>query len=320
MPQNSLATPADPGHAVRTAETQLDDFRLADGTVVGLRLAYAQCGPRDAPAYLLLHGYAGSHHALSRDAAAADAGWAMAWAGPGKALDTTRVQVITVNLPGSVYGSAWDGAEHTHASVRGMAQAIDALLEQLAIPTLAGAIGYSFGGYVALQLKADHPQRVERVLGLCTACRGRGSPDELDRLRALTEASQRAAFRQGVLMRAGLREWAQDRGEAALTRELATLPAWSAQFSAQALWRLRAAAIDFELAACPDDTTLLYASSDTLFPAPHPLPAHAAVVQTRYGHQSLLLDPDAWLDPIRNWFDAATAPHGPPTRLHNPEK
>jgi homoserine acetyltransferase len=190
-------------HSVATQHLHIGGFRLADGTPVNLRLAYTRCGPEDAPAYLILHGYAGSHHALAPHPDAIDGGWAAAWAGPGRALDTDSVQVLTVNLPGSAYGSCWEGAPHTHASVEGMAQAIAALLDGLDLPQLAGAIGYSFGGYVAQQLKASHPERVRRVLGLCTAPRGRGNPDELAFLRGLTDAAARADFRRSVLLRAG---------------------------------------------------------------------------------------------------------------------
>lgn len=286
---------------VLSAHTRLEGFRLADGQAVSLALAYTRCGPRAAPAYLLLHGYAGSHFALAAHPGAADAGWASPWAGDDKALDTTQVQVVTVNLPGSSYGSRWHGAEHGHASVRGMAAAIAALLEQLGIGALAGAIGYSFGGYVALQLKADHPHRVKRVLGLCTAPRGRGSAGELPALRALVQPSQRAAFRLGVLERSGLKEWAQDQGAAARQAEYGRVQQWAREFSADSLWRLRAAAIGFDVGACPAGTTLLHASSDTLFP-PQPHGKHMHVVHTPYGHQALLYQPGPWIAPIRSWL------------------
>ena len=288
--------------AVSARHVQISDFRLADGTAVDLRLAYTRCGPQDAPAYLILHGYAGSHHALALHPDAPDAGWAMAWAGPGRAVDTLRNQVLTVNLPGSAFGSRWEGAPHTYASVSGMARAIAGLLDHLGVPCLAGAIGYSFGGYVAQQLKADHPERAGRVLALCTSHRGRGSADELAFLRGLTDAASRADFRRSVLLRAGVREWAEDHGEAALQQEWQAVDQWARQFDAAALWRLRAAALGFALERSPAGTTLLYASSDALFPPPDPLPACAATVNTRYGHQALLLDPAPWAQPIRDWI------------------
>lgn len=297
-----LACSAGDEPLTHAATTQIDDFRLADGEVVALRVAYTLSGPCDAPTYLLLHGYTGSHHALAPHPDAADAGWAAAWAGPGCALDTRQVQVITVNLPGSSYGSSWDGADDSYASVQNMARAIRALLDQLGVDSIAGVIGYSFGGYVALQLKSDLPSRVERVLGICTAMKGRGNTEEISRLRELTDADSRYTFRVETLMRAGLREWAHDQGDDALARELVTVQKWSRQFSAQSLWRLRAAAINFDLGECPGETTLLYADSDALFPPPLSLPPNATTVSTPYGHQSLLLDPQVWTQPIGAWL------------------
>lgn len=291
--------------------TTLDDFRLADGQVVRLTLAYTQCGPRYAPAYLLLHGYTGSHFALAGHAGAADAGWASPWAGAGQALDTTQVQVITVNLPGSAYGSQWCGAPDGHASVRNMASAIDALLEQLGIATLEGVIGYSFGGYVALQLKTEYPSRVHRVLALCSALKGRGSPDELPTLRALTSPELRAAFRREVLERSGLKEWVRDQGDTARQTEYQRVRQWAQEFSADSLWRLRAAAIDFDVGRCPSDTTLLYASSDALFAPPQTLQGNTHVVSTPYGHQALLYHPSPWINPIRSWLRQEPLPSIP---------
>lgn len=294
-----------PEPEVQCAQTTLDDFRLADGEVVRLQLAYTLCGPRHAPTYLLLHGYTGSHYAVAEDARAADSGWAGAWVGPGQALDTDRCQVLTVNLPGSSYGSQWQGAQDAHASVRGMAGAVDALLEQLGIDALEGVIGYSFGGYVALQLKADYPQRVRRVLGLCTAPKGRGSADELPKLRGLAEPAQRAGFRLDVLQRSGLPEWVEDQGPEAQRREHERVDRWAREFTADSLWRLRAAAADFDVGTLPADTTLVHASSDRLFPPPPSSTTGTHVVHTPYGHQALLYDPQAWTEPIRTWLAGA---------------
>lgn len=295
-----------PPGSVENARAQIDDFRLADGAIVSLALAYTRSGPRDAPCYVLLHGYTGSHHALDGTASASDAGWASHWIGPGKCLDTRTVQVITVNLPGSAYGSSWRGHAQGHASVRGMAVAIDTLAEQLGLATLAGVIGYSFGGYVAMQLKADHPDRVARVLGLCTAWKGRGQAGELPALRAMDTAAARRAYREQVLLRSGLAALIAQQGPAARQRESARLDAWAQEFDAQALCRLRAAAIEFDLGQCPPDTQLAYASSDTLFPSPSPLPANASVVSTPLGHQSLIYDPGAWRPTIESWIRSKT--------------
>jgi pimeloyl-ACP methyl ester carboxylesterase len=277
-------------------------LRLADGSLVRARLAYASEGPADAPTYLLLHGYSGSHYALDTAGPASDAGWAAAWAGPGRVLDTRHMRVLCLNLPGSAYGSSWCGAEAAYASVANMADAVCALLDALGIAQLEGVIGYSFGGYVALQLRADAPQRVRRALALCSARRGRGSHDELPALRGLLEPEQRRAFRVATLMKAGLSEWARDRGAQALQQQLDAVRQWSHEFNASALWRLRAAALGFGLAAWPSESALLQASSDSLFPLGTDRPDQAHTVHTPYGHQALLLDPGPWCAPIGQWL------------------
>jgi pimeloyl-ACP methyl ester carboxylesterase len=287
---------------------QIDDFRLADDTVVPLTLAYTRSGPSHGPTYVLLHGYAGSHHALNRDGPASDAGWASTWAGPGQTLDTNHLQVITVNLPGSAYGSHWPGAEQSHASVANMAWAVDALLRRLEIASIDGVIGYSFGGYVAMQLKTDFPERVRRVLAICTAWQGRGHPDEVTRIRQLDSPGKRRLFREAVLMLSGLQVYADQMGPAVAQREYERLDAWADEFSTDALWRLRAAAIDFRLEQCPPDTQLLYASSDALFPPPRPLPLNACVITTPLGHQALLYEPHAWQPYIDKWLRAGESP------------
>lgn len=282
----------------------VEGLRLSDGRTVSVRLAYTSQGPAAAPTYLLLHGYTGSHFALQQDQAAADSGWASAWAGPARALDTRHVRVLTVNLPGSSYGSIWQGADDAYASISGMAWAIDVWLENLGVVQLAGAIGYSFGGYVALGLRAWHPARVSRALVICSAMRGRGTLDELASLRQLDTPQKRFAWRMDGLSRAGLMQWSQDQGRQALDREQARVRRWSEEFSNSSLWRLRAAAATFELPRWPAQSAALYASSDLLFPPHAQESAEVQTVQTRYGHQSLLLDPAAWLGPIGRWANA----------------
>ncbi|WP_428852198.1 alpha/beta fold hydrolase [Imbroritus primus] len=289
--------------ATKTAGTcAVPDFRLADGTAVPLRLAYTCHGPAAGRTFLLLHGYTGSHFALDATPRAADSGWAAAWAGDGKALDTRHDRIITVNLPGSSYGSEWSGGEASYATVKAMAGAIDALLAQLGVAHLSGVIGYSFGGYVALQLKSDYPARVGHVLALCTATQGRGDAADVDAMRRLDSVDKRYAFRVATLMKAGLAEWADDHGDAALQDQLAAVRRWAGEYSAASLWRLRAAAVTFAVAGCPPDTTMLYASSDTLFPPPAGTPSDR-IVETRYGHQALVLDPAPWIAPVARWVE-----------------
>lgn len=283
---------------------EIASLRLSDGRRVRVRMAFTSQGPIGAPTYLLLHGYTGSHLALAMEAAAADSGWASAWAGPGLALDTREIRVLTVNLPGSSYGSQWEGADDAYATIEGMAWAIDAWLEDMGVGRLEGAIGYSFGGYVALGLRAWHPARLSRALAICSAARGRGSLAELDALRSLDTPERRFTWRMDNLARAGLLEWSQEHGPQALEREREAVRRWAGEVSAASLWRLRAAAATFELPQWPARSTALYASSDLLFPPAAESAPEMHTVQTRYGHQSLLLDPKAWCEPIGHWVHA----------------
>lgn len=285
---------------------ELDGFQLADAATVRLRLSYTECGPFDGPVYLILHGYTGSHHVLDTQIHTADAGWGSAWVGAGKAIDTNRYRVLTINLPGSSYGSDWLGSPDTFATVDSMARAIVSLLDELGIPRLAGVVGYSFGGYVALTLNSRFPERMDRVLGLCTSARGRGSLQEIPFLRGLDEPSKRYAFRSKTLMNTGLAAWMHDHGKAALDRELDRIRQWSEEFTAASLWRLRAAAATFSLSAHPPGATMLYASSDTLFPPVTSAGTPSWTVPTPYGHQALLLDPAPWIPLIARWAQLPT--------------
>jgi len=294
--------------ATERGACDIDGLRLSSGQSVRLRLDYTSQGPNGTPTYLLLHGYTGSHLALMPDPEAADSGWASTWIGPGRVLDTRRVRILTVNLPGSSYGSNWQGADDDYAPVVGMASMIDSWLEALGVQKLEGVIGYSFGGYVALALKAWHPLRVSRALAICSASRGRGSLDELDALQRLDSPEKRFAWRIDALSRAGLSQWAEDHGADALAREHANVRRWSREFSAASLWRLRAAAATFELPCWPAQSTALHSSSDLLFPPPAAGADPGCTVRTRYGHQALLLDPAPWHEPIGRWVSGQLHP------------
>ena len=98
------------------------DFRLENGqSLPVLELAYETYGTpsekRDN-AVLVVHGYTSSHHAAGRNTAgkqgrgiaAGAAGWFDGLIGPGKAVDTDRLFVISVNALGSAHGSSGPNA------------------------------------------------------------------------------------------------------------------------------------------------------------------------------------------------------------------
>ena len=93
------------------------DFRLESGqSLPVLELAYETYGtlsPERDNAILVVHGYTSSHHAAGRNApgkqgrgvAEGAAGWFDGLIGPGKAVDTNRYFVVSVNALGSAHGS-----------------------------------------------------------------------------------------------------------------------------------------------------------------------------------------------------------------------
>ncbi len=286
---------------------------LAGGRRVALRLAMTAEGPADGPAWLLLHGISGSHYALAGHAGlASDGGWAASWAGPGRLLDTRTQRVLTVNAPGSCYGSDWtadrtsDAAELDHVPIQASAGAIVAALAQLGVRRLAGVIGYSYGGYLAGRLLQDYPDVVPRALLICSGLTGRGGLAGLQSRRDLDDAEGRFQWRMAGLREHGLADWLADRDPAAAAAEQQRVRRWAGEFDRRAILHLRAAAEGHRLPALPPGGQLLLASSDRMFAPPDPLPAQARVVQTPYGHQSPLLDPSAWHDGIAAWLRTAT--------------
>ena len=89
------------------------DFRLENGqTLPVVELAYETYGTLTAAkdnAVLVVHGYTSSHHAAGKNApgkqgrgvAEGSAGWFDGLIGPGKAVDTDKLFVVSVNALGS---------------------------------------------------------------------------------------------------------------------------------------------------------------------------------------------------------------------------
>ena len=110
----------------------------------GLRVHLRDTGPRDAPALLLLHGFASSLHTWDDWAAALE----------------DHHRVVRVDLP----GAALTGPDPTgdYSDERGI-QVLTALLDRLGIAR-ATVVGHSMGGRLAWRLAAEQPARVERLV------------------------------------------------------------------------------------------------------------------------------------------------------------
>ncbi len=148
----------------------LGPFELESGVVLPeLVVAYRHDGPvvTDAPQVLVVHALTGSADAAGD--------WWAPLIGPGRALDTDRVGVLSANLLGGRYGTTGPtsrdpssgrayGASFPAVTTRDQARAQWRLLDELRIDTLALVTGGSLGGMVALEVALERPDAVSHVL------------------------------------------------------------------------------------------------------------------------------------------------------------
>ena len=181
------------------------DFRLESGQILPvLELAYETYGslsPTRDNAVLVVHGYTSSHHAAGRNAAGKQgrgvaegaAGWFDGLIGPGKAVDTNRYFVVSVNALGSAHGSTGPncndprtgkpyGPTFPDITMRDIVAAEKLLVDSLGLKSLVAVIGPSMGGFQSFQWAASYPGFMKAIVPSVTAPR---SPAGLDRLEAL---------------------------------------------------------------------------------------------------------------------------------------
>lgn len=181
------------------------DFRLENGqTLPVLELAYETYGRPNAKAdnaVLVVHGYTSSHHAAGRNApgkqgrgvAEGVAGWFDALIGPGKAIDTDRHFVISVNALGSAHGSSGPnsidprtnkpyGPTFPEITLRDMVASQKLLVDSLGLKSLVAVVGPSMGGFQSFQWAASYPGFMKGIVASVTAPR---APNRLGGLEAL---------------------------------------------------------------------------------------------------------------------------------------
>lgn len=137
---------------------------------------------------LIAHGYGSHHHAAGIYCRAVnehsviehnDAWWS-AVIGPGKAIDTDKFFVVSSNMLGSCYGSTGPssinpqnkvpyGSSFPTISVGDMVYCQYQLLKALRVQCLHAVIGYSYGGYLAFEWGALHPNFVHKIVAIATS-------------------------------------------------------------------------------------------------------------------------------------------------------
>jgi len=142
------------------------------GSAAGDTVAYASCGPEEAPAVFVLGGI--SAHRFVCGKPDGTEGWWPGVVGPGAALDPERYRIVSIDwLGGAGDSSGPSPIEYGFPVVttEDQAHAVAAVLDHLEIEKLHGFVGASYGGMVGLALGVLHPERVCRLLALCAAHR-----------------------------------------------------------------------------------------------------------------------------------------------------
>ena len=120
-----------------------DHSRFAE--VEGVRVHYQEAGEQDAPAIVLIHGFASS---------------TLVWSSVLLKLASEGLHVIVPDLLGYGYSAKPRRSEYTIAS---QARMIVGLLDRLGIER-ANIVGSSYGGAVAATCALDYPTRVEKLV------------------------------------------------------------------------------------------------------------------------------------------------------------
>jgi len=165
----------------------IHDFRLQNGTVMPeVKIAYETYGKPAADgrnAVLITHGYTSTHHAAGLNPANDNhAGWWYGLIGPGKAIDTDKLFVVSSNAlgssAGSTNGASLDpgtgkpyGADFPAITMRDIVAAQKSLLDSLGVKHLVAVAGPSLGGYQAFQWAVAYPDMMDGVVAVVTAPR-----------------------------------------------------------------------------------------------------------------------------------------------------
>jgi len=135
-----------------------------DEPLPGLALPYEIAGPRDGPLVVVQGGISAHPHATAtlRDASP---GWWQPVVGGGRAVDTRRFQVLSLEFLGRREEAVVSSGDQARATAR--------LLDELGVARLHAFVGASYGGMAALRFAELFPDRVERVVAVSAPDRPR---------------------------------------------------------------------------------------------------------------------------------------------------
>ena len=122
---------------------------------------YEIIGPRGAPVVAVLGGISASRHVASSPSDSS-AGWWEDVVGPGRAIDTQRFRVISID-----YITSDNQADSV--TTLDQAEALAAALDQAGVRTLHAVVGASYGGMVALAFGVRFGARARRLIVISAA-------------------------------------------------------------------------------------------------------------------------------------------------------
>lgn len=178
-----------PQDSVGIVEPQTAQFEepltLQCGKVLNrYQLVYETYGELNADktnAVLICHALSGHHHAAGYHSMDdRKPGWWDTCIGPGKAIDTNRFFVVSVNNLGGCHGSTGPmsmnpetnkpyGPDFPIVTVKDWVNSQARLMQHLNIPCWAAVIGGSLGGMQAMQWAIDYPDSVKHTVVIAAA-------------------------------------------------------------------------------------------------------------------------------------------------------
>lgn len=161
-------------------------FALQNGTVLPsfdlVYETYGELNQAKSNAVLICHALSGHHHAAGYHQGDRKPGWWEHCIGPGKAMDTNKLFVVSVNNLGGCHGSTGPrstnpdtgqpyGPEFPQVVVKDWVASQALLANHLNIDHFLAVVGGSLGGMQALQWSIDFPQRVYNAVLIATAAK-----------------------------------------------------------------------------------------------------------------------------------------------------
>jgi homoserine O-acetyltransferase len=152
----------------------LNDYQLIYET-------YGELNAARSNAVLICHALSGHHHAAGfHDLDERKPGWWDSCIGPGKAIDTNRFFVVSLNNLGGCNGSTGPssinpltgkayGADFPVVTVEDWVNSQARLADVLGIEQWAAVVGGSLGGMQALQWTMSYPERVRHCVAIASA-------------------------------------------------------------------------------------------------------------------------------------------------------